>query len=657
MRFGLNLRVSLVVVPLVAVTFLLALTPIRSYFRLRAAGDDVRRELAFILHVCRFDVQAVRQSVGYFDVTVRGEGARDLEALAGDAGATLAGLEARDLTPRQAASLARIRRAYDGLTGSGAHAIEEARHGERVAATRRVTDSLRTRRDADLLPLIDAAQIEGSLALRTALDSLVATSAQLAMVPPLAGLEADARNLRREAAETVSLARFARQAQRLLGEYRIAAFLGEWGDELAVAEHEFDSAHRVWEAQVAAGDRDREARGATAAAAGGADIRAVEAALLELAGLDREGIRAAILRIDGSPVEPLGDESLARALNSAFDAHDARISALLDSMARQSRLGGAALGAAALVAFGLALLCPWLISRWIVRPILDLTRATRELAAGHGIGPVSAGAGDEIAELAASFNRMAERLGERTRELEAERARERLHHDERMASVGILAAGLAHQINNPVNNILLTAEHALGEEGPDAARAWREALAASAEEAKRCERIVRGLVAFSRGEPGQRWREDANLVLRRAQELTADAAAEHGASLALQLDPEPAPILANPIALEQALVNILRNAIQSRPGARVVLRTERGDRLVRIEIRDDGRGMDREALGRLFAPFYTTRADEGGLGLGLSVAHRIVTDHGGEIRVASRLGEGTTVTIELPLAAPEGGNL
>jgi two-component system NtrC family sensor kinase len=284
-----------------------------------------------------------------------------------------------------------------------------------------------------------------------------------------------------------------------------------------------------------------------------------------------------------------------------------------------------------------------------VQPVHALTRAAQELGAGEGCRPVRVHAGSEIAELAATFNWMEQQLRERTRELEAERARERLRHAERLASVGTLASGLAHQINNPVNNILLTAENALGEEGPQAAQMWRDALLASTEEARRCERIVGSLVAFARGEPSERWPEDANQVVRRACDLTAACAAQHQATVELHLSADAVPILASPIALEQALVNIIQNAIESRPGARVQLRTERRGETVRIEVRDDGRGMDREAIRHLFDPFFTTRAAEGGTGLGLSVAHRIIADHGGTIGVDSRPGEGTTVSVDLPL--------
>lgn len=585
MRLGLNLRVSLIVVPLVAAMLALALAPIRSYLRLRAAMDDVRRELSYVLAVCRLE-HRVR---------------------------ALDGSPPNDHPP-----------APGGARGGA----EDPGGG---------------------FPPPDRSQIDGNLALRQALDSLLATSAQLAVVPPLDGLEADAKSLRQEVAGAISVCRYARQAQRLLGEYRRYAHFGDPPEDLTAAEREFDHAYWVWQAQVEGGDGERVPFAGTGLTGVEAHYRLIKDAVRRVTGLDPALARPQAARIYDSELAPIEGESLPRVLGAAFDAHDDRVSALLDSIARQSSLGGAAAGLVALLAFALALLCPWLISTWIVRPVLALDRATRELATGGSGGPVSVRAGSEIADLAASFNRMSERLAERTRELDEERARERLRHAERLASVGILAAGLAHQINNPVNNILLTAEHALGERGPEAPERWREALAASAEEARRCERIVRGLVAFARGEQGRLWREDAHQLVRRACELTADAADRREATVAFEPGGEPAPILANPIALEQALVNVLRNAIESGSRAHVAVRTRRVGPAVRIEIRDDGRGMDRTAVGRLFDPFYTTRADEGGIGLGLSVAHRIISDHGGEIRVESRPGEGTTVTVDLPL--------
>lgn len=498
---------------------------------------------------------------------------------------------------------------------------------------------------------LDAAQVEGSLALRKALDSLLASSARLSLVFPSAELASDARSLRAEAAEAIAVARLASRAQRLVREYRGFAWSGTSREEVAVAEHRFDRAYEVWEAQVRARG---EGTGATPLANEG-DIRAGCRALKEAAGgltrLDPRRDRAEAIRHYESRLEPLGNETLPRVLTAAFDTRNARISALVDSIGRRSRFAGVATSAVAGLALALALLCPWLISRWIVRPVQALTRAARELGAGLEARPVAVRTGGELGELAATFDQMARQLEERTRELEAERARERLRHAERLAAVGTLAAGIAHQINNPLNNILLTAEHALGADGPAAARQRRAALEACAEEAKRCERIVRGLVAFARGKPGETWTEDANRVLERARELTAACAAQHRATVELELTPAAVPIRASPIALEQALVNIIQNAIESRPEARVQLRTERCGETVRITVRDDGRGVDGEAIRHLFDPFFTTRAAEGGTGLGLSVAHRIITDHHGTIDIDSRPGEGTLVSVELPLAA------
>lgn len=650
MRVGLNLRVSLIVAPLVVAMLALAVALTGSYLSLRAALHDVRREIAFLLHLSRLDILAARQSVECFGAVFHGEDAGELREVESEARAALDALAGWDLPPRRSELLERIERAYARLAEAGERAVGLARRGEREAAMRLVTDTVEAQRDAELLPLVDAAQIEGSLALRKALDSLLASSARLSLVPPPAGLASDAQSLRAEAAEALSVARLASRAQRLVGEYRGFAYFGESREELALAEHAFDRACSLWEAQVGA----RGTGAGTIAPASEGDIRAGYRALKEavggLAGLDPRSDRTAVIRVYESQIEPLGNEALLEVLTAAFETRDARISALVDSIGRRSRLAGVAVSAVAMLAVALALLCPWLISRWIVRPVHALTRAARELGAGSVARPVAVHTGGELGVLAATFNQMAQQLAERTRELEAERARERLRHAERLAAVGTLAAGLAHQINNPLNNILLTAEHALGEAGPEAARHWRSALEACADEAKRCERIVRGLLTFARGEAGEKWTEDANRVLERARDLTAACAAQHRATVELELSPAAVPIRASPIALEQALVNVIQNAIESRPEARVRLRTERRGETVRITVRDDGRGVNGEAIRHLFDPFFTTRAAEGGTGLGLSVAHRIIADHHGTIHVDSRPGEGTLVSVDLPLA-------
>jgi signal transduction histidine kinase len=250
--------------------------------------------------------------------------------------------------------------------------------------------------------------------------------------------------------------------------------------------------------------------------------------------------------------------------------------------------------------------------------------------------------------LAEHRERLEELVEERTTELA--RSREKLVRSERMASVGTLAAGIAHQINNPVASIVAAAQYALVcEEDEDAPQVWKRALLDCVEEGKRCAKIVRSVLQFSREESSEMWPEDLNDVVGRACDLARSYAAECSAELSFEPIVEPCPVRMSPIQIEQVVVNLIRNAVESRAtGAQVVVRTRRNAGIVSVEVCDNGRGMSQEDCKRIFDPFFTTRLDAGGTGLGLSMAHGIVLDHRGTIGVESRIGEGTTVIVELP---------
>lgn len=239
----------------------------------------------------------------------------------------------------------------------------------------------------------------------------------------------------------------------------------------------------------------------------------------------------------------------------------------------------------------------------------------------------------------------------RTEELEV--SRQQLRHSERLASIGTLAAGIAHQINNPVGVILAASQHALDCEGDaDVHAVWRTALEESERHAQRCARIVKSVLQFARDEQTQKWPDDLNTTLRRACNLTRSYAEERGAEVSLREAEAPVSALINPIELEQVLVNVIRNAIESKSeGARVEVAITRDADGAEISIQDDGRGIPDFDLRRVFDPFFTTRLEEGGTGLGLSVAHGIVASHGGQMRIESPTGAGCRVTIELPLTA------
>ncbi len=252
-------------------------------------------------------------------------------------------------------------------------------------------------------------------------------------------------------------------------------------------------------------------------------------------------------------------------------------------------------------------------------------------------------------ELAEYRERLEELVEERSEELRL--SNESLRQFERLASIGTLAAGIAHQINNPAGAIRAASEFALkvGDKSPQS-HELREALEVCVEQAQRCGEIVHNILSFSRGEATDRMPADLRTIVARSCSMVAGYAQEGGARVESYLGDEPIPVLVNAVEIEQVLVNVLRNAVECVAGdVQVEVHAARLPSGAFVEVRDDGPGIDDEALQYLFDPFYTTRLEAGGTGLGLSVAHGIVNAHGGTIRAESRLGEGTTIHIMLPL--------
>lgn len=248
-------------------------------------------------------------------------------------------------------------------------------------------------------------------------------------------------------------------------------------------------------------------------------------------------------------------------------------------------------------------------------------------------------------------NHLEELVEERTRELLE--SRDRLRQADRLVAVGTLAAGVAHQINNPVGSILNSAEYALMcEEDVDAKAIWKRALEVNAAEARRCAEIVRSMLQFAREEPVAKQVEDVNQIVRRSCRATEHYARQCGARVDVVLSQDPLMVEVSPIEIEQVFVNLLRNAMESRESGVVVeVRSQRKAGLARVGVTDNGHGIDPDHANRIFDPFFSTRIQSGGTGLGLSVAHGIVSDHGGEIRVSSECGKGTAIVVELPICS------
>ena len=242
-------------------------------------------------------------------------------------------------------------------------------------------------------------------------------------------------------------------------------------------------------------------------------------------------------------------------------------------------------------------------------------------------------------------------VDERTRELAD--THDRLRQADRLASLGILAAGVAHQINNPTGAILVSAQFALAcEDDRNRDRIWRSALEANAAEAIRCGKIVKNLLRFSSSASTEKAIHDLNDLVHDALNSIRSAWSETRLDLSADLSGAPLPVFASAIEIEQAIVNLVRNAIDSGSGEtnpiRVVTRHESD--LALLHVVDSGSGIDEDDREHLFEPFYTTRGSDGGTGLGLSIVQSVVQGHLGSIDVENEGNRGTRFTIRLPLA-------
>jgi PAS domain S-box-containing protein len=227
---------------------------------------------------------------------------------------------------------------------------------------------------------------------------------------------------------------------------------------------------------------------------------------------------------------------------------------------------------------------------------------------------------------------------------------------ERLTMAGRLAAGVAHELNNPLATIAGCAEALLGrlKEGDLASRPeladFQGYLGVIEEEAFRCKEITGSLLQFVR-EPGSR-REatDLNGVVAKAIELLSRQSRFAGSEFATELDPALPAVMANEGQLRQVFVGLASNALEAMNGkGRLVVRTRARRGEAHVEFRDAGPGIPDELLARIFDPFFTTKPPGQGTGLGLAIAQGIVTDHGGRIEVRSRVGEGSVFRVVLPL--------
>lgn len=316
-----------------------------------------------------------------------------------------------------------------------------------------------------------------------------------------------------------------------------------------------------------------------------------------------------------------------------------RIADNLERNARRLRLFTGVMGVIA-VAIGL------LITTWVIlslRPLGRLNSAARRIAAGDYASRIDERGPAEVADLAREFNAMGRAVEERQREVV---------RAERLAAVGKMAAMITHEVRNPLSSIGLNTE--LLEEELAALNAGDEAkqlCSAIGREVDRLTAITEEYLTFARLPTPRLAAGSVVALVDDLARFVKDDLASRGVTLHVTHGPAVPPARLDEGQIRQSLMNLVRNAaeaVTSRGGGHVWIRTSADDAGVAIEVADDGPGIAPELRDRLFDPFVSTK--DGGTGLGLALSHQIVRDHGGALTVASPPGAGATFTVRLPRA-------
>jgi signal transduction histidine kinase len=337
---------------------------------------------------------------------------------------------------------------------------------------------------------------------------------------------------------------------------------------------------------------------------------------------------------------------------------------------------------ATVVAVGVALTI-FLVNIFL-KPTKMLVRATERIASGDLSHMMEVSAKDEIGTLASSFNRMITSLKEsrekieeynktletkvkeRTAELEnalksLKEAQVQLIQAEKMVAVGQLAAGVAHELNNPLGGILGYSQFALEKirQKPishfdqEDTENFLQYLKDIEQQTKRCRAIIQSLLKFSRESRKEEFEPiDVNSVLRETFIFIKHQLEKNGVKLVERLTESLPPINGQPNQLQQVFTNLILNGVQAMPGGGTLTihsRTKKDHQAVEISFTDTGLGISEENLDKIFEPFFTTKKVGEGTGLGLSVSYGLIKNHGGEIKVESIKGKGTTFTVILPI--------
>jgi two-component system NtrC family sensor kinase len=334
-----------------------------------------------------------------------------------------------------------------------------------------------------------------------------------------------------------------------------------------------------------------------------------------------------------------------------------------ESTSRTVFSGIFALGTAAIMLLGF-----WL-AQSIARPILRLRTMAQAVASGDLEQASGLQRSDEIGDLAKAFDTMTERLQTRTAEAERlyaeaiesnrqlaemyerlQAAQRQLVQSEKLAAVGQLAAGIVHDVKNPLGVIKGLAEELLDDplEGAGAIEAYRQIR----DNATRANSIVTDLLVFARESATAMTRRDLRETIEGSLRLTDYLLRKGKVRVEKALPPAPLYVTYDPQQIQQVLINLIQNAVQAMPdGGSLKVALKVADSKAVVTVRDSGVGISPEVMPRIFDPFFTTKPEGQGTGMGLAVSYGILTRHGGQIEAESQPGQGATFTLSLPIEA------
>jgi len=312
----------------------------------------------------------------------------------------------------------------------------------------------------------------------------------------------------------------------------------------------------------------------------------------------------------------------------------------------------------------LSLLLSLLLTRFVNKPIGRLLAATKRAADGNLDQSVVIRSHDELGDLSDSFNHMIselkrsrdaieewnqtleQRVQERTRELQE--VQDQLIHAGKMAALGELAAGVAHEINNPLTGVLTFSSLMLKK--VDDNHPWKKDLETIVQQTSRCRTIVRGLLDFARQRKPDKREWDIHKIIERTLALVEKQGPFQNISIVKGFGTQIPMLFVDGDQIQQVFMNILLNAADAMAGGgTLTIKTDVRDDVAEISFTDTGGGIAKEDLSKLFDPFFTTKQTGKGTGLGLAISYGIIQGHNGVIQVQSQLGKGSTFRIKLPV--------